>query len=171
MKVLVIDIGGTHVKALVSGARVPRKAESGPTMTPAAMVSAVKKLAAGWRYDVVSMGYPGPVLNGRPVSDPKNLTRLDRLRQIAQQLAHPEGLTDAQARQLAMYLTKQLTPLTLVEIGRRFGNRDHSTVLYACARVAERVATDPAFAEMVDRIRRALTEPPESKPAGQQVSP
>ncbi len=73
MRVLAIDIGGTHVKALVSGERVPRKADSGPTMTPAAMVAAVRKLAAGWRYDVVSMGYPGPVLQGRPLADPRNL--------------------------------------------------------------------------------------------------
>ena len=63
----------------------------------------------------------------------------------------------ALARQVAMYLTKQLTTLTLVEIGRRFGNRDHSTVLYACARVAERVATDPAFAQFHRRIRHGLT--------------
>jgi chromosomal replication initiator protein len=62
----------------------------------------------------------------------------------------------ALARQVAMYLTKQLTTLTLVEIGRRFGNRDHSTVLYACAKTAERAATDPQFEETLNRIRRAL---------------
>lgn len=63
----------------------------------------------------------------------------------------------ALGRQVAMYLTKQLTSHTLVEIGRRFGNRDHSTVLYACARVAERSATEPAFAQIIDRIRHTLT--------------
>jgi chromosomal replication initiator protein len=63
----------------------------------------------------------------------------------------------ALARQVAMYLTKQATPLTLVEIGRRFGNRDHSTVLYACSRVAERASRDPAFAATLDRIRKDLT--------------
>jgi len=62
----------------------------------------------------------------------------------------------ALARQVAMYLTKQLTNLTLVEIGRRFGNRDHSTVLYACAKTAERIATDPKFEETLNRIRRAI---------------
>jgi chromosomal replication initiator protein len=46
--------------------------------------------------------------------------------------------------------------MTLVEIGRRFGNRDHSTVLYACTRVGERVSADPGFASQVDRIRREL---------------
>jgi chromosomal replication initiator protein len=64
--------------------------------------------------------------------------------------------TVALARQVAMYLTKQLTSMTLVEIGRRFGNRDHSTVLYACTRVGERVSADPGFASQVDRIRREL---------------
>jgi chromosomal replication initiator protein len=56
-----------------------------------------------------------------------------------------------------MYLTKQATPLTLVEIGRRFGNRDHSTVLYACSRIAEKASRDPAFAATLDRIRKDLT--------------
>jgi chromosomal replication initiator protein len=63
----------------------------------------------------------------------------------------------AMGRQVAMYLTKQLTSLTLVEIGRRFGNRDHSTVLYACARIAERAATDAPFAQTIDRIRHTIT--------------
>jgi chromosomal replication initiator protein len=63
----------------------------------------------------------------------------------------------ALARQVAMYLTKQLTPLTLVEIGRRFGNRDHSTVLYACSRVAEKASEDSAFSSLLDRIRKDLT--------------
>jgi len=62
----------------------------------------------------------------------------------------------ALARQVAMFVTKQLTTLTLVEIGRRFGNRDHSTVLYACAKVGERIGADPTFATLVDRIRQDL---------------
>ena len=62
----------------------------------------------------------------------------------------------ALARQVAMYLTKQLTTLTLVEIGRRFGNRDHSTVLYACTRINERLSADQEFSGMIDRIRRDL---------------
>jgi len=73
MNVLVIDIGGTHVKL---GARdVPRSAEfvSGPTMTPKRMVASVRKLAADWKYDTISIGYPGPVLKNRPVSEPWNL--------------------------------------------------------------------------------------------------
>ena len=62
MKVLAVDIGGTNVKILASGQDEPRKFPSGPKMTPERMVSAVKELAAEWKYDVVSIGYPGRVL-------------------------------------------------------------------------------------------------------------
>jgi len=71
--VLAVDVGGTHVKILATGQTEPRKFISGPTMTPARMVSGVKKLAGLWKYDVVSIGYPGPVLKNRPVGDPHNL--------------------------------------------------------------------------------------------------
>jgi len=73
VRILAIDLGGTHVKVLTNGQREPRKAVSGPGMTPRRMVTAVKRLAAGWSYDVLSLGYPGPVVHGRPVADPKNL--------------------------------------------------------------------------------------------------
>jgi len=73
MNVLVIDIGGTHVKVLATGQEVHREFDSGPALTPKRMVSEVRKLAADWKYDVVSIGYPGPVLRGRPVSEPWNL--------------------------------------------------------------------------------------------------
>ena len=73
MNVLVVDIGGTHVKVLASGQTEPRKFPSGPTVTPQRLVSGVKKLTADWEYDVVSMGYPGPVLRNRPVAEPHNL--------------------------------------------------------------------------------------------------
>jgi len=59
MNVLVIDIGGTSVKILASGQTEPRRFHSGPTMTPAEMVSRVKELADEWKYDVVAIGYPG----------------------------------------------------------------------------------------------------------------
>jgi polyphosphate glucokinase len=72
-KVLVIDVGGTSVKILATGQQEHRAFPSGHKMTPKQMVAGVKKLAAGWRYDVVSMGYPGPVLRGRPVAEPYNL--------------------------------------------------------------------------------------------------
>src|SRR5205807_6452498 len=73
MNVLVIDIGGTHVKVLATGQDAHREFDSGPALTPKRMVSGVRKLVADWKYDVVSIGYPGPVLRGRPVSEPPNL--------------------------------------------------------------------------------------------------
>jgi polyphosphate glucokinase len=75
VKILVIDVGGTHVKVLVTGQKEPRKAVSGPSMGARAMVAAVKKMTTDWKYDVVSIGYPGFVLHGRPIAEPKNLGR------------------------------------------------------------------------------------------------
>jgi polyphosphate glucokinase len=73
MNVLVIDIGGTHVKILATGQDAHREFDSGPMLTPKRMVSGVRKLVADWKYDVISIGYPGPVLRNRPVSEPWNL--------------------------------------------------------------------------------------------------
>jgi polyphosphate glucokinase len=75
MNVLVVDVGGTHVKVLATGQGARREFESGPTLTPKRMVAGVKKRAGGWKYDVVSIGLPGPVLHGRPVAEPHNLGR------------------------------------------------------------------------------------------------
>lgn len=75
MNVLVVDIGGSHVKILATGQDTPRKFVSGPTLTAERMVSGVKKLARGWTYDAVAIGYPGLVLRGRPVVEPHNLAK------------------------------------------------------------------------------------------------
>ena len=75
MHVLVIDVGGTHVKILASGEKTPRRFESGPAMTPRGMVAGVKKIVGDWKFDVVSMGYPGVVLRDQPVAEPHNLAR------------------------------------------------------------------------------------------------
>jgi len=75
VKILVIDVGGTNIKVLASGKRTPIKIPSGPRMTPGIMVKAVLEATAGWEYDVVSIGYPGPVSHGRPVREPWNLGR------------------------------------------------------------------------------------------------
>jgi len=72
-RVLVVDVGGTNVKALATGQTVSRKIPSGPAMTARGMVDSVKQATADWSYDVVSIGYPGPVRDGRPVVEPKNL--------------------------------------------------------------------------------------------------
>ena len=73
MKILVIDVGGTYVKVLASGAIEPRRFSSGATLTAKQMVEGVKKMTADWKYDAVSIGFPGPVLRGRPVAEPHNL--------------------------------------------------------------------------------------------------
>jgi polyphosphate glucokinase len=73
MKVLVIDVGGTHVKVLATGQKTHRQFDSGPALTPGRMVSQVRKLVADWKYDVISIGYPGPVLRNRPIAEPWNL--------------------------------------------------------------------------------------------------
>jgi len=73
MKILAIDVGGTHVKILARGRKQKREIVSGPKMTARQMVGRVKKLAQGWAYDVVSVGFPGPVLHNRPVAEPHNL--------------------------------------------------------------------------------------------------
>jgi polyphosphate glucokinase len=73
MNVLVVDVGGTHVKILATGQDEPRRFPSGPLLTAEQMVATVKDLAGEWTYDVVSIGYPGPVLQGRPVAEPRHL--------------------------------------------------------------------------------------------------
>ena len=73
MRVLVIDVGGTHVKLLATGQNVSRRFSSGPTLTAKRMISRVKRLAAGWKYDAVSIGYPGPVAGNKPAAEPHNL--------------------------------------------------------------------------------------------------
>ncbi len=71
--ILVIDVGGTHVKMLATGQRQEREIPSGRTMTATKMVQDVKRSVKGWKYDGVSIGYPGPVIHGRPLRDPYNL--------------------------------------------------------------------------------------------------
>lgn len=75
MNILVIDVGGTHVKVLASGQTEPRKFESGPTLTPSRMVEKVKALTADWSYGALSIGYPGLVVHGRIAAEPRNLGR------------------------------------------------------------------------------------------------
>jgi polyphosphate glucokinase len=75
MKILAVDVGGTHVKILATGQKQKRETVSGPKMTARQMVSAVKKLAKDWAYEAVSVGFPGPVLHGHPMAEPHNLGR------------------------------------------------------------------------------------------------
>ena len=73
MKILVIDVGGTHVKVLASGAKEHRQFVSGDTMSARKMVAGVKRITRDWKYDAISIGYPGPVMDGHIASEPKNL--------------------------------------------------------------------------------------------------
>ena len=75
MKILIVDVGGNNVKLLVSGQKAPRKVPSGPTLTAARMAASVRKALAGWKYDAVAIGFPGPVKDGRPAQEPVNLGR------------------------------------------------------------------------------------------------
>jgi len=75
MNVLVIDIGGTHVKILATGESEHRQFDSGPTLTPKRMVRDVVRLADDWDYKAIAIGYPGPVLRNRPIAEPWNLGR------------------------------------------------------------------------------------------------
>ena len=75
MKILVVDIGGNNVKLLASGQKTPRKVPSGPALTPLRMATSVRKAVAGWTYDAVTIGFPGPVNDGRPAQEPVNLGR------------------------------------------------------------------------------------------------
>jgi glucokinase len=72
-RVLVVDVGGTHVKVLATGQKKPREIVSGPTMTASQMVKDVKRVTKDWKYDAVSIGFPGPVVHGRPLREPYNL--------------------------------------------------------------------------------------------------
>ena len=71
-KILVIDVGGTHVKLMISRSK-KRKFDSGPKMTPREMVTQMKPLLTEWNFDAVSIGFPSPMRDGRILSDPKHL--------------------------------------------------------------------------------------------------
>jgi hypothetical protein len=72
-RILVVDVGGKNIKCWCSTTPERRKAPSGPGLTPEVMVAAALELSAGWGYDVVSLGLPGPVRDGRVTLDPVNL--------------------------------------------------------------------------------------------------
>jgi polyphosphate glucokinase len=73
VKILVVDVGGNNIKLLATGHHVPRKVPSGPDLTPARMMAGIRKTIPDWKWDVVTVGYPGAVKNGRPALEPKNL--------------------------------------------------------------------------------------------------
>jgi polyphosphate glucokinase len=74
-RILAIDVGGTHVKLLMTGQedKDSVKIPSGPSMTAAKMVRVVRNATRSWKYDAIAMGYPGPVINNHPLREPHNL--------------------------------------------------------------------------------------------------
>ena len=103
-QVLVVDVGGTTIKILATGQDEHRSFASGPTLTPGQMVSGVKKLARDWSYDAVSIGYPGPVLHGRPIAEPYNLGRGWVGFNFAAAFGHPvKVINDAAMQALGSY--------------------------------------------------------------------
>jgi polyphosphate glucokinase len=75
MRVLVIDIGGNNVKVGMPGHHDTLKVPSGPAMTARSMIAGVRRATRRWEYDVVSIGFPGPVVDGVPAREPVNLGR------------------------------------------------------------------------------------------------
>jgi polyphosphate glucokinase len=73
MNVLVIDIGGSHIKLLASGRTEVVKIPSGPDLTAQQFVADVLEATKDWSYDVVSIGFPGPIVDGKPIREPINL--------------------------------------------------------------------------------------------------
>jgi len=73
MRILVVDVGKSRVKILATGQETLRGFASGPSLTAEAMVSGVLEVAEGWKFDLVSIGYPGTVLRGEPASEPRDL--------------------------------------------------------------------------------------------------
>lgn len=104
MKTLVVDVGGTHVKLLATGKRTPIKIDSGPRMTPGVMVKEVLDATAHWKYDRVSIGFPGPVRDGRPRQEPWNLGRGWVRFDFARAFGHPvRMINDAAMQALGSY--------------------------------------------------------------------
>jgi polyphosphate glucokinase len=102
--VLVIDIGGTSIKLLATGQAQRRMFPSGPSMTPAPMVKRVQKSVADWPYDAISIGYPGPVLRGRPIAEPYNLGKGWMGYDFAKAFKHPvKVVNDAAMQALGSY--------------------------------------------------------------------
>jgi hypothetical protein len=72
-RILVIDIGGSNVKLMISSRAKRRKFPSGPRLTPRQFIAKTKAAVADWKFDAIALGFPAPVKNGRIAAEPKNL--------------------------------------------------------------------------------------------------
>ena len=112
-KVLVVDIGGTNVKLLMSP-RDQRKFPSGPRMTPSEMVARLGETVRGWRFDAISVGFPSPVRQGRIVRDPKHLGKGWADFDIRRAFSKPaQVINDAAMQALGSYVGKRMLFLGL----------------------------------------------------------
>ncbi len=103
-QILVIDVGGTHIKVLATGQKDPIKIPSGPKMTAKKMVKEVLAATKTWNYSVISIGYPGPVIHGHPLSEPHNLAAGWVGFDFRAALGHPVKLVnDAAMQALGIY--------------------------------------------------------------------
>jgi polyphosphate glucokinase len=103
-KTLVVDVGGTHVKMMVTGEAAPRKFDSGPNMTAAKMVKLVKAATRDWKYERITLGYPGPIINGHPLREPHNLGGGWMNLNFAKAFGHPvKIINDAAMQALGSY--------------------------------------------------------------------
>ncbi|HKU40938.1 MAG TPA: ROK family protein [Polyangiales bacterium] len=104
MKILVIDVGGTRVKVCATGQKETRSAPSGPKLTAPQMVRAVKELTRDWEYEVISIGFPGPITQGRIAQEPHNLGPGWVGFDFANEFGHPVRLiNDAAMQALGSY--------------------------------------------------------------------
>lgn len=109
-----IDIGGSHVKALATGHRVAVRLASGPELTPQQMVDRVLDATQGWQYDAVTIGYPGPIVNGKIAREPHNLGRGWRRFDFQRALGKPVRLiNDAAMQALGSYAGRSMLFLGL----------------------------------------------------------
>jgi hypothetical protein len=97
-KILVIDVGGSHVKLMISR-KGKRKFKSGAKMTPQKMVEGIKSELNGWKYDAVSLGFPAPVRDGRILTEPKHLGKGWRGFNFAKALGKPVRIVNDAAMQ------------------------------------------------------------------------
>jgi predicted NBD/HSP70 family sugar kinase len=104
MKVLVIDLGGTNVKLLATGQVLPRKFPTGPLFTPDQLVEIVARNTGDWEYEAVSIGFPGPITDGKIAKEPHNLGPGWMDYDLAGQLQKPvKLLNDAAMQALGSY--------------------------------------------------------------------
>ncbi|HZR77780.1 MAG TPA: ROK family protein [Chthoniobacterales bacterium] len=108
-RVLVIDVGGSHVKLMISNRVKRRKFSSGKSLTPRKFISETKKLVADWKFDVIAIGFPAPVKNGRIALEPKNLGKGWRRVNFRRAFGKPvRVMNDAAMQALGSYHGKRM---------------------------------------------------------------